>query len=173
MHEHHPNTAQPTFPNSLQRSQQGISWLLRKAASVATLEIIMATIQGDPFDSIKVLQIIRPGKFETAEETHICDGEARESTVPNLGRVTNQTRYLAPANIPDEELRTRVVAGAEGSEVLEHVLLGLDKGWEVYSVQSFEVLEGLRRCVRYSLAKTKGGERHLIKVVYDFLRENK
>lgn len=145
---------------------------MRKTLLLATIEVVMNHIH-DPSapDQIKVAQIIKPGKFETVEDCHTINGVPRKTNAGLLGNVAASMKYISTDEIEDEELRTKVKAGApEGDEGIEDVLINTEKGWEMRGIWTFEMREGKRWLVRRTLVQGKG-ERYVLKTFYDHLRE--
>nr|POF03468.1 hypothetical protein CFP56_72564 [Quercus suber] len=151
---------------------QGFPWLLRKSLGMVTVELSLVHKSGSP-DSITAKTHIRPGSYETTEDTFQLDNEPHERSDKNIGKVVASARYLKIDEIQDQDVKDKVKAGNEGTgDVIEQATQAPEKNWETKGYWTFEVINGTRYLCRYTMVlDTKSKERHVLKSVYTYVRE--
>lgn len=139
---------------------------------MVTVELSLVHTSGSP-DSITAKTHIRPGSYETTEDTFNLDNQVRERTDKAAGKLSARARYLTIDEIDEEDVKEKVKAGNEGTgEVIEQATQAPDKNWETKGFWTFEVINGTRYLCRYTMViSTKDKERHVLKSVYAYVRE--
>ncbi|CAI4216169.1 unnamed protein product [Parascedosporium putredinis] len=163
-------------------SLQGISFLLRKTITLASVTLEIKQFIAPPLEPNKAtepvshidIQQIATGGLKGTREQRCLDSEFRPHSDWIFGNVSGQSKWISLDEVDDEYLTqgwaldANEEAGPEGKKhVLSHVK-NLDSGWTATQVWGFEEVEGERRYVRHIVIK-KDDKRVNMRLVYDYL----
>ncbi|KAL2107937.1 hypothetical protein VUR80DRAFT_4478 [Thermomyces stellatus] len=161
---------------------QGISFLLRKTISYASVTLEITQYEGPPkppntsttpATHIDIQQIATAGMKGTREE-RCLDSTERPHSDWIFGNVRGQSRWLSLSEIEDDFLRSNWLEGDEektGPEGKDHVwsfVRSVDSDWTAEQIWGFQTIEGERRYCR-NIVIRKGDERVNMRLVYDYL----
>jgi hypothetical protein len=158
---------------------QGISWPIRKAASIATPKIsIKSETWDDGVICIEITSAVSgmPGGGST--EKCQLDWSEWEKKDPIIGNYKGKMGLYSFAELPENDfLRGRVVKdGGEGlgwsdgedAKYIGIVLQSSKNGWTGEHIWGFEIINQERRYTRRMLIK-KGEKVELARLVYDYI----
>lgn len=160
---------------------QGISFLLRKTISYASVTLEITQYEGppkapstatDPVPHIDIQQIATAGLKGTREE-RCLDEVVRPHSDWIFGNVKGHSKFIALSEITDEFLKSNWLqseAEATGPGGKDHVLSfveNVDSGWTAEQIWGFMDIEGERRYCRNIVIRKKD-ERVNMRLVYDY-----
>ncbi|KKY21723.1 hypothetical protein UCRPC4_g03490 [Phaeomoniella chlamydospora] len=175
---------------------QGVSWLVRKGISVATITLHVNYSAGPPVE-IKIIQTVTGGLKGTTE-VRTLDFNRREHTDHVFGHVAGRTRYLSPNTEIESSILTKLADGsidptdvqflsgkvlADGKmptagflDEDEHTWIqsyveNEEAKWTAEQVWGFEEIEGKRMYTRRVVVRKGGKEVKRARLVYDYLGE--
>ncbi|KAF7548159.1 hypothetical protein G7046_g8771 [Stylonectria norvegica] len=156
-------------------SLQGISYLIRKPVSYATITLDVTQYQAPPkapntsTDLVTHIDITQSASGLTSTQENRClDDTFREHTDWLFGAVKGRTVWVRLADVEDAFLKRDWLTEGEPDEfVLSHVE-SQSNGWTATQIWGFQLVGGERKYVRHVLV-VKGDKRVESKFVYDFV----
>ncbi|SPN96699.1 uncharacterized protein DNG_00219 [Cephalotrichum gorgonifer] len=158
---------------------QGISWLTRKAISLATITLRVTVSQKPPSPPSTATEPVTHVDIEqiasgltSTHEARCLDSVFRDHEDRIFGKVKGQSSFVSLDEIDDEFLRTGWLEGeaertAPGGK--DHLLSHVESvnGWTATQIWGFMEIEGERRYARNIVIK-KGDKRVNMRLVYDY-----
>ncbi|KAJ4294706.1 hypothetical protein N0V88_004940 [Collariella sp. IMI 366227] len=145
---------------------QGAPWLLRRIIGLVTLDFEYTKLPqapGSRSPRFHQKTIIRPGGFGSENSFNI-DGVAWTEPTPLFGDIRVRCHYANSDEVArDYGLPGLDIADPNNAAIIESVE-SKAKGWTATSVWAFEVIDGVRRYVKYNTAK-KGDKVEKIRMV--------
>ncbi|KAK8203923.1 hypothetical protein IWZ01DRAFT_486352 [Phyllosticta capitalensis] len=176
---------------------QGISWLIRKTVSFATVTLHVHQYVSADGDSkathIDIDQSLSPGNIKGTSEKRTLTWSFDSHVDHVFGTVRGRSRWTTLSKIGDDyavgDLAGKDVAKerdedvafmkegewdesvtAKGGEVVESWVESVDKGWMAWQIWGFELVDGVRRYVRHVVVRGKGGKGvKRVRLVYDWV----
>lgn len=152
---------------------QGVGFIMRKAIGVATVTIHLKHYKGD--DGLWRIDAQNNGSGAKGNsEARVLDWKQRPHTDNIFGSVLGQTHFVTADKIKNDAfLKEGWLEGPEeakgpnGESHIESHVINEERGWEVWQVWGFQLVNGERRHVRKVVCE-KAGKRVQVKLVYDF-----
>ncbi|MCJ1358360.1 MAG: hypothetical protein MMC33_008359 [Icmadophila ericetorum] len=170
---------------------QGVPWLLRKAAPLATVTLsINTSIQ--PTDGVTILNIsiVSTGGFGAQSETRSVDGSPFEQENKLIGAVKGRCQWVTSEEVgrsgdgKDVQFLRGILfydgkkceegegweeeQDGSGGQRVHFALESVGKGWVAEQVGGIERVEGERMYVRRWVVR-KGGKVEMARMVYDYV----
>ncbi|KAH6619558.1 hypothetical protein B0J18DRAFT_248045 [Chaetomium sp. MPI-SDFR-AT-0129] len=164
---------------------QGVSWVARKAVSVASLTLVVNQFVAPPSPPAEpsatpvthiVIDQTGTGGMKGTTEKRCLDNVYREHSDWLFGNVRGRTQFLPNEEITDEFLKSGWLEGEEektgpnGTSHLISYVENNERGWTATQIWGFKIINGERRYVR-NVVIAKGSERIELQLVYDFVPE--
>ncbi|KAI9866563.1 MAG: hypothetical protein M1813_001115 [Trichoglossum hirsutum] len=157
---------------------QGISWLVRKAISYATITLSIKEYDEKLDDSSSVTHIdidqTATGGFKGTTENRILDWTPREHSDHLFGELTGKSRWRKLEEIGGDEkdaeyLSTGWLDEVKETGLVESYVVSDEGGWTARQIWGFEEFEEKRYYARHVIVK-KDEEVKYAKLYYDFIK---
>jgi len=156
---------------------QGIGWWTRKAIGLATVTLHVKQYTAD--DGITHIDIDQTatGGIKGTTELRELSWTFREHDDHIFGHLKGKSRWLNPADVPDEWMKEDFLTadeekgGPNGELFVESYVENEEKGWTGDQIWGFAVIDGVRYYVR-RVTIVKGDTTLKVRLVYNWYAPN-
>ncbi|RPA91392.1 hypothetical protein L873DRAFT_1819589 [Choiromyces venosus 120613-1] len=146
--------------------EQGVSWLIRKAISIATITLDIKHYTEEGVEHIDIEQSATGG-IKGTTENRTLDWKERPHEDYLFGKLTGQSRRIKLEEVTDEFLKAGWLEGEAKEDGLVESFVVSVNGWSAHQIWGFEEFDGKRYYTRH-LKFEKGETELLRKMVYDY-----
>ncbi|KAF2836312.1 hypothetical protein M501DRAFT_1019107 [Patellaria atrata CBS 101060] len=156
---------------------QGLSWLLRKAISLADVTLTISHYLDNTQTPHIDIQQTLTGGLKGSPENRVLDWQWRPHSDIIFGELRGKSRYLEPTSLcledPEEKFLREGWEEGEKVEVMESYVENEVGGWVARQMWGFEKVGEERRYTRHVVVKKMdGSELEKARLVYDWISQS-